>query len=775
MIADTVILIRTSGFDDRLGDGARRLEKMAGCPVCLAMDETRGIVPVPDDLLKLSITDDMVASLGVLRSEGYNWRCGDYPFYLARRQFPRARWFWQLEPDVRINFADEGAFFRNYAAHPEIDFLAAYLAEADKEWGWRSAMEPFAPRVFRCFFPVVRLSAPAIDHLLSRRQELTPLFEGNRPSGMWPNDEAFTASELANGNWRCADLNFDGTVYGPDCFEYYRAFSESFFIAADNRLYHSVRHGADFVTRLDLCLHAATASWTSADEKRWIMTMLRRPSLEAEIACEASELEASQFKATLCRLIESIAEKDATARAMRQGAYLLTSFGTLVYYNEAANKFQHAYPDVAPRNAWLVQNGDKVILMAVEGGHPPNQSEPDALVEGRRITFDFVTRPIGRGWFGLTAGEKFLSAAPHGEIGVVADSYLGWEKFEAITREELSERFWAPPSAAGGTELMLAALRQRVGSALDQINLLINNLNGLKPDGRPVVVWVHNSVTEGYDWMQDRDAISRVDRFIFVSNWQRQQFVDHFGLPPSMCSVLRNAIDVGNPGTQWQSGKPWRARCAYISAPYRGLDTLLEAWEELNPHNAELHVWSSLRLWGPNWDDSRYRALFSKANEMRNVIYHGIAPNGKIRSALREMHFMTMPTSFTETFCIPATEGMAAGCRIIAPSLAVLPETTAGFARMYPYTSDRTSHRELFMEALADELETPWEGQTDLAIAEHAYCKDAFGWDRRTKQWLRFIASQSGSAGVIEGMPSGASRATPPACTTNLPSCRSLQ
>lgn len=304
MNAETVILIRTAGFDERLGEVARRIEQKTTYPVCLVVDETRGTVVVPATVRKISVNDGAIAALRLLAPDGFSWRCGDYPFYLARQCFPDARWFWQLEPDVKINFADEAEFFRRYTVYPEIDLIAPYLREAEPHWGWRSTMEPFASVVYRCFFPLVRLSARAVDHLLLRRQALTAFFEQGQATHAWPNDEAFVATELRSAPLVCADLNFNGLVCSPSQFEYYRAFSEAYFVEYDNRVYHSVLHGPAFVARLRLCLDAAVASWASVPERQAITAMLRRHSLFDEIAQEAGALEAQSLLTELTRLTD---------------------------------------------------------------------------------------------------------------------------------------------------------------------------------------------------------------------------------------------------------------------------------------------------------------------------------------------------------------------------------------------------------------------------------------------------------------------------------------
>jgi glycosyltransferase involved in cell wall biosynthesis len=291
---------------------------------------------------------------------------------------------------------------------------------------------------------------------------------------------------------------------------------------------------------------------------------------------------------------------------------------------------------------------------------------------------------------------------------------------------------------------MLEKLRFALGEETERINLQLNYFSpSAEGDSRPLVVWIHNEPQAWqYQWCRDPKQVEKVSRFVFVSQWQRQQFVETFELPLERCDVIRNAIETNSTIRSWPGHSQWRWRCAYISAPLRGLDILLDAWQELSPANAELHIWSGLSLW--KIDDTRFRPLFARAAAIPNVNYHRIAPNATIRAALLDMHFLVYPCTYDETFCLSIVEAMSAGCRVISPARAALPETTAGFARLYPFVSDQLRHTRAFIHALADEFANPWGDRPDLAEAQQAYCRTAYDWSGRLSEWRRLIDSVNG-------------------------------
>jgi hypothetical protein len=79
--------------------------------------------------------------------------------------------------------------------------------------------------------------------------------------------------------------------------------------------------------------------------------------------------------------------------------------------------------------------------------------------------------------------------------------------------------------------------------------------------------------------------------------------------------------------------------------------------------------------------------------------------------------------------------------------LGALPETTGGYARIYPHEVDANRHAEVFANVLAYEMSNPWAGETDLSMAQQRYCAETFDWDHRAQQWRQLIAGLCGDIG----------------------------
>lgn len=295
---------------------------------------------------------------------------------------------------------------------------------------------------------------------------------------------------------------------------------------------------------------------------------------------------------------------------------------------------------------------------------------------------------------------------------------------------------WTPPGPAAGTELMIKGLEDRIPDALARVQLRVNLFPDNPSREKPLVMWMHHDSNQNaVQWCRNRVLVDRVTCFVFVSHWQRERYQAEFDIPPSKCVVLRNATTLSQPQRIWTKSDP--LRFAYTSTPFRGLSVLLDAWEKLDLSNAELHIWSSMRLY--NQDDAKYQPLYARARASKRVFYYGISPNSELKTILRDMHFLAYPSTFEETSCLAVIDAMAAGCRVIVPARGALPETTAGFAHVYPWSADPIEHASLFGSALAKEVEHPWFDSPEMSLTQQNYCEQFFDWNQRVKEWTRLI------------------------------------
>jgi hypothetical protein len=243
--SDTAILIRTHYWDQELAAFAETLR--AGLPYDLYIltdetEQTATALPYP----KFGLTRDFPARLGLPdRFPQVTWRCGDYFLYLARQNLPGYRFYWMLEPDIRLHFQSPYNFFRIFEQAEDVGLIACGYGPADPSWDWGRTL-PGPEPVYRCAYSIVRLSDSAIDTMLPARQALAEQFvhDGRDPTS-WPNDEAFTATALTAKGVVCRDVNsFGHVLYDDSTFNFWQPEALSAVRASrpDNKVHHPVLH-----------------------------------------------------------------------------------------------------------------------------------------------------------------------------------------------------------------------------------------------------------------------------------------------------------------------------------------------------------------------------------------------------------------------------------------------------------------------------------------------------------------------------------------------------
>jgi len=99
-------------------------------------------------------------------------------------------------------------------------------------------------------------------------------------------------------------------------------------------------------------------------------------------------------------------------------------------------------------------------------------------------------------------------------------------------------------NSMGGTERMTMELANRVDSdLLKDFQIVSSRVRDLQED-KIRVFWSHDLPGDPEsEFLKDKNKQSQFHKFVFVSNWQMQGYMQAYGIPWSKCVVLRNAID----------------------------------------------------------------------------------------------------------------------------------------------------------------------------------------------------------------------------------------
>lgn len=318
--------------------------------------------------------------------------------------------------------------------------------------------------------------------------------------------------------------------------------------------------------------------------------------------------------------------------------------------------------------------------------------------------------------------------------------------------------------AKGGTELMMEMLHSRLPNVLkERFNIISSRVRKVS-SRKKNILWLHDLPSDVENQhLKDPQSRARFAKIVFVSNWQMKQFEDYFKIKFENAVVMRNAVepfemrsdfsdgDTGN----YRESKP--LRLIYHTTPHRGLDILLPVFFHLctemnhNGLNIVLDVYSSFSIYGWSHRDEPFLELFDQCRNHPACNYHGAVPNDQIREALKQSHIFAYPSTWQETSCVAAIEAMCAGLEIVTSSLGALPETTNGFATMYPYMEDKTRHAQYFYQALKHAIENYGSpSQVKKRRLQQIFAAENYNWGHwslhgRMKQWVLGLTLADGN------------------------------
>lgn len=294
----------------------------------------------------------------------------------------------------------------------------------------------------------------------------------------------------------------------------------------------------------------------------------------------------------------------------------------------------------------------------------------------------------------------------------------------------------------GGSEILYNNLIKYTGQDWQNaVNLVLSVCDSRHLDPNRInVIWQHLSHDQGViRGITDPTFIKAVDHFIYVSNWQKQQFEQKFLLNSIDNHVIKNAIDP----IEFREKPSDKIKLIYTSTPNRGLAVLLKAFDILNRSDIELTVFSSNAIYGKDYSNQlagQHADLFYKCKTTPGIIYRGYAMNKAVRQALQSSHILAYPSIYEETSCLAAIEAGAAGCKIVTTNLGALPETCDGWATYvdYQYGDDLNLLAERYAQTLNYEIDKYWENSYSI-MSQSNWFNEQYSWQNRSQEWLNFF------------------------------------
>lgn len=297
-------------------------------------------------------------------------------------------------------------------------------------------------------------------------------------------------------------------------------------------------------------------------------------------------------------------------------------------------------------------------------------------------------------------------------------------------------------NARGGTELMMEGLHKHVDKELlDKFQIIPSRVRKID-DNKPTLYWVHDLPWDPEVQHLGEEGWKKFDKIVYVSDWQKELYQLIHQIPASKGVVCKNAIEPFT-DTIVKPDPQERINIIYHTTPHRGLELVLPIYDALyNEYGDRLHldVYSSFSIYGWEQRDEPYKELFNQLEKHPGVTYHGAKTNEEVRDALEKAHIFLYPSIWQETSCIAAIEAMAAGCVVVCPNLAALPETCANWAFMYSFNEDKQAHANTAYGAIKNAIEVLGsEEMTTNLYNQKAYFELYYNWYLRGKQWTSLL------------------------------------
>ena len=297
----------------------------------------------------------------------------------------------------------------------------------------------------------------------------------------------------------------------------------------------------------------------------------------------------------------------------------------------------------------------------------------------------------------------------------------------------------------GGTEIQLEYLHKYVDK--DLLNKV--QITTSVPEKTPIdptkinVLWVHNSYDQPnlYPWFKNKLNHRKYDWYVFNSHWTYEKYRLMFDIPTDISVVIKNGFD-DDLIVKSEFKPKEKLKLIYTSTPWRGLDVLLSAMEQIKTDKVELDIYSSTQIYGDAFkkvNDDQFIKLYDKAKSLKYVNYKGYIDHKELMKVLHTYDCYVHPSTFEETFCLAAMESLAAGLVAMTTNLGALYETCAEFPIYVPYLKDKEALAKQFagaIDMLPDLISNVDENRMKFQMQ---YYRQYYHWKVIKTYWERFL------------------------------------
>jgi|TARA_S200002703_G_scaffold32042_2_gene27996 glycosyltransferase involved in cell wall biosynthesis len=297
----------------------------------------------------------------------------------------------------------------------------------------------------------------------------------------------------------------------------------------------------------------------------------------------------------------------------------------------------------------------------------------------------------------------------------------------------------------GATELQMEMLNKHVSKELlDQVQICTSIPGKVPLDPNKLnILWQKNSYDQPnlQEFFGNKERHKEYDWYVFNSHWNYEKFRYFFNIPTERSVVIKNGIEKFPIRKIYKKGDP--IKLIHHCTPWRGLNVLLRAMQEISDPNITLDVYSSSLIYGTDFSkvhDEEFKPLYEQAKELPNVNYIGYKPNEYIKEMMPNYDMFVYPCIFEETSCVSALEALASGVHVITNNFGALYETCAEWPIYVNYS---TNYEDMSLNTAAA-IKTAANYLHEDFIQDHLeeqqkYYKKFYNWKKKGQEWTSFL------------------------------------
>jgi glycosyltransferase involved in cell wall biosynthesis len=297
----------------------------------------------------------------------------------------------------------------------------------------------------------------------------------------------------------------------------------------------------------------------------------------------------------------------------------------------------------------------------------------------------------------------------------------------------------------GATELQMEMLHKHVPKELlNQVQICTSVPGKVPIDPNKVnILWQKNSWDQInlQEFFGNKERHKEYDWYVFNSHWNYEKFRYFFDIPTERSTVIKNGINNFPKRKIYKKGEP--IKLLHHNTPWRGLNVVLRAMQEIKNPNITLDVYSSTQVYGDQFkkqNDDAFKPLYEQAKQLPNVNYIGYKPNEYILEHMNEYDMYVYPSVFEETFCVSAMEALAAGVHVITNNFGALYETCSE----WPVYINYNKNYETMAIATAAAIEVAASYLHEDYIQNHLeeqqkFYKRFYNWHKKGMEWESFL------------------------------------